>query len=50
MGRGEEAYNAFYRWFSGLADEAAQRFEAVNPEPSGWRGFYRKLRENRWVE
>jgi hypothetical protein len=50
MGRGEEAYDAFHRWFSGLADEAAQRFEARNPEPAGWRGFYRKLRENRWVE
>jgi hypothetical protein len=50
MGRGEDAHDAFYRWFSGLADEAAQAFEAMNPEPSGWGGFYRKVRENPWVE
>ena len=50
MGRGEDAYDAFYRWFSGLTDEAAQAVEAMNPEPSSWSGFYRNLRENRWVD
>jgi hypothetical protein len=44
-GPGEDAYDAFYRWFSGLTDEAAQGFEAMNPEPSGWSGCYRKVRE-----
>jgi hypothetical protein len=49
MGKGEEAYDAFYRWFSGLTDEAARSFEAMNPEPSGWSGFYREIRQNPWV-
>ncbi|MGA9580581.1 MAG: hypothetical protein WBR13_01265 [Allosphingosinicella sp.] len=45
MGRGEDAYDAFYRWFSGLTGEAARAFEAMYPEPSSWRGFYEKVRQ-----
>jgi hypothetical protein len=49
MGRGEGAHDAFYRWFSGLSDEAAQSYETENPEPADWHGFYRNIRQHPWV-
>jgi hypothetical protein len=45
MGRGEDVYADFRRWFGSLTDEAAQAFEVMNPEPSGWGGFYRGVRD-----
>jgi hypothetical protein len=45
MGRGEDVYDDFRRWFGSLTDEAAQAFEVMYPEPSGWGGFYRGVRD-----
>jgi len=50
MGGGEDIYNNFYRWFSGLTEEAASAYKLNNPEPSDWRGFYRKIRQHPWTE
>ena len=49
MGLGEDLYNNFYRWFSGLSDEAARAYEADKPEPADWRGFYQRIRQSPWV-
>ena len=48
MGPGEDAYNAFYRWYSGLTDAHAGEFAKQNPEPSGWEGWYERIRTNKW--
>jgi len=49
MGSGEDAHDAFYRWFSSVSDEEAAAFQKNNPEPQGWGGFYRKIRNHPWI-
>ena len=48
MGRGEEIYDMFYRWFSDLSEVERARFEAEHPEPKQWKGFYRMIAESPW--
>jgi len=48
MGRGEEAHDEFYRWFSDLTDSEASDYIAEYPEPSGWEGKYAQISANPW--
>jgi hypothetical protein len=48
MGRGEEAYDEFYRWFSRLNDAEATDYAAKYPEPADWVGKYAQIRANPW--
>jgi hypothetical protein len=48
MGRGEEVYDEFYRYFSCLTDEEAAEYSSKHPEPRGWRGKYAQIRANPW--
>jgi len=48
MGRGEEAYDEFYRGFSGLTDREANHYIAEYPEPADWTGKYAQVRANPW--
>ncbi len=48
MGRGEEAYIAFYRSFSDLVPEQRDEFAQRNPEPPGWEGLYARITARPW--
>ena len=48
MGPGEDAHDAFYRWFSALNDLDAEQFGKSNPEPDAWYGFYAMIRSHPW--
>lgn len=48
MGYGEEYYDTFYQWFSDLSEIERARFEAENPEPQKWKGFFRMIAEAPW--
>jgi len=48
MGSGEEIYNRFYRWFSSLRGDEQSEFQAANPEPPDWHGFYRMIVDRPW--
>jgi hypothetical protein len=48
MGRGEDFYNRFYRWFSGLNETEPTRFAESYPEPDEWKGFYEMIASQPW--
>lgn len=48
MGRGEDAYNDFYRAFSDLSSDERAEFALRHPEPEGWEGTYLRIAANPW--
>jgi hypothetical protein len=50
MGQGEEFYDCFYKWFSGLSHADRLRFAENWPEPPEWAGFYDTIASQPWRE
>jgi hypothetical protein len=48
MGDGEETYNEFYRWFSGLSESEAAEYTTKYPEPDEWAGRLALIRAHPW--
>ena len=49
MGAGEEAYDQFYKWFSGLTASERLEFARTNPEPPDWAGFFKMITDHPWI-
>jgi hypothetical protein len=50
MGRGEDYYNEFYKWFSVLGSTERDRYVLGQPEPAEWKGFYAMIVSHPWNE
>jgi hypothetical protein len=48
MGGGEEYYDQFYRWFSGLTPDEQEAYASANEPPAGWRKLYQTIKEHPW--
>ena len=48
MGCGEDYYNQFYRWFSGLHPAEQDQYSRVNEPPQGWGELYDTIRKHPW--
>jgi len=48
MGKGEDHYNQFYRFISGLPGAELTAYVAENPEAPGWEGIYERIRAHPW--
>lgn len=48
MGSGEEYYNEFYRWFSGLSGAEQAAYSLANKPPSGWHNLYDTIINHPW--
>lgn len=48
MGRGEEYYDEFYRWFSNLDAVGQSNYILAHPEPVEWKGFYTTIINHPW--
>jgi ribA/ribD-fused uncharacterized protein len=42
MGYGEDYVYQWVPWYEGLTDKGKQAYQAMYPEPEGWRGYYNK--------
>lgn len=49
MGAGEDYYDKFYRWFSGLPPDEQDAYSRANEPPSGWRDLYATIRAHPWT-
>lgn len=49
MGRGEDYYNKFYKWFSSLTPTERSAFVAAYPEALGWEGLYKMISDEPWL-
>jgi hypothetical protein len=49
MGRGEGYYDEFYQWFSSLEEGDQLKYMQENPEPRGWKGFYKTILSHPWI-
>jgi hypothetical protein len=50
MGRGEDYYNEFYKWFSVLGATERYLYALGHPEPADWKGFYATIVSRPWKE
>jgi hypothetical protein len=48
MSAGEDYYDQFYRWFSGLSPAEQDAYARANEPPSGWRHLYETIRQHAW--
>ena len=48
MGRGEDYYNDFYKWFSGLLPIEQEAYALANEPPRGWLNLYDTIRQHPW--
>lgn len=48
MGRGEDYYNDFYKWFSGLLPSEQEAYALANEPPRGWLNLYDTIRQHPW--
>lgn len=49
MGYGEDYYNRFYRWYSGLEANVRAIVRQDNPAPAQWEGFYEMIEKHPWI-
>ena len=49
MGMGENYYNAFYKWFSGISSDERKNYVDRFPEPPQWMGFYNNIEKHPWA-
>jgi hypothetical protein len=48
MGPGEDYFNGFYRWFSGLDASSREHYMRKHPHPKEWDGFYQTIIDHPW--